>query len=333
MQRASLPVVLLASIAIAQDPPAPIESGPAAQSPIPALKVYSPAGADAGLEFDVAARIGSGPGAVLFVHELTRNVAPLVRGLDLLGDSHAPLGLTTAVVTLAADRSEAERRVEASSRSLRLARPICVSVDGAEGPGAWALNRRATLTLVTMNEGKVVRSVAFTDTGRQDLGKLRELVDEVTGPLPSSPGELRAIALARLPQDEATLRARATQLALELHWRGQRVAEEVEDRARRNSEGMRDAPMRERQAPAAPRKGKAPDDEALRELLRAAIQRDADAARLDEVFAKIRARAGESAELKAQAVAMLELMLGLDYGNDDGKARAKAQLAAWQSGR
>lgn len=339
--RLALCIALAATLPVhatlpAQEPDAPIASGPPAQSPLPALRVYAAAGPDAGLEYDLAAAIGAGPGAVLFVHELTRNVAPLVRALDLIGDSHAPLGLCTAVVLLAEDRNEAERRVELASRSLRLARPIGVSVDGAEGPGAYALNRRATLTLVTAKDGKVVRSVAFTDTGRQDLGKLREWVDEVTGPLPSSPGELRAAALANLPTDQASLRARAAHLALELHWRARRNAEEVEDRARREGEGQPRRGMGEaaREAPGAtPRKGQAPNDETLRELLRAAIQRDADAARLDDVFARIRTRAGESAELKAQGIAMLELMLSLEYGNAAARDRATAQLASWRDGR
>lgn len=337
----------LAVAAIAQDSPPTatqdipsLASGPSTGVDVPPLPVYAPDGPDAGLELDLASVIGSGPGAVLFVHELTRNVAPLVRAMDQIGDTHAPLGLATAVVTLAADRSEAERRVTASSRSLRMARPMFVSVDGAEGPGAWALNRKATLTLVLCDGGKVLRSVGFTDTGRQDLARFHELIETVTGPIPESPGELRALALRRLPQDVATLRARAAHLALELHWRAKRVAEETADRARRDGNAMRpanagDRPM-QRGEPAqtdAPRRGKAPEDEALRNLLRAAIQRDATAERLDEVFTQIEARSKESAELRGQAEAMLELMLSLDYGNDLGKARAKQQLNAWKTRR
>ncbi len=314
----------------------PVTSGPTAGTALPALRVHAPAGPDAGLELDLSTSIGQGPGAVLFVHELTRNVAPLVRGLDQLGDSHALLGLTVGIVVLAEDRNEAERRVDPASRSLRMARPMLISIDGAMGPGAFALDRRASLTLVTCNDGKVVRSTAFTDTGRQDLTRLRELVEEVTGALPATPGELRDAAMRRLPSTESELRARAAHLALELHWRNKRDAEEAEDRSRRDQQqadrprdGMRDAAR----APQPSTAGKAPTDDGLRELLRAAIRRDADAKQLDETFAHIRARAAESDALRQQAVSMLELMLGLDYGTEDAKVRARRQLEEWKKDR
>lgn len=338
MLRASAALPILAVLAPTLAGQEPLSSGPQPGVAVPALPVYAPAGPDAGLELDVAAALGKGPGAVLFVHELTRNVAPLVRGLDRLADSHAPLGLTAAVVMLAADRSEAERRAPAASHSLRMARPMLVSVDGLEGPGAWALNRRATLTLVLVKDGTVQKSVAFTDTGRQDLDRLRALVEEVTGPIPDSPGELRRLALERLPEDLATLRARAAHLALELHWRALRQAEEEGDRARREArQGRTDHPMmRDRPAardaarPDAARRGQAPTDDELRGLLRAAIRRDADAPSLERTFAAIRTRAESSDDLRRQAESMLELMLSLDYGNDDAKARARAQLDAWK---
>ncbi len=344
--RRTLPALLMSSsLLFAQEPATPttpsseLQSGPVAGVPIPALPVYAPAGPDAGREFDLSRVIGTGPGAVLFVHELTRNVAPLVRGLDQFADTHAVLGLTTGVVLVAADRSEAERRVELSSRSLRLARPMLVAVDGQEGPGAYALNRRATLTLVLCNEGRIVRSIALTDTGQQDLPKLRSWLEEVTGLIPETPGALRELALARLPQDLDTLRARAAHLALELHWRARRSAEAEADRVRREGDSARpmarDAARGQDAAPkpAADRRGAAPTDETLRTLLRAAIQKDADAATLDEVFAKIKARAAESQDLLQQATAMLDLMLSLDYGNDLGKARAKAQFESFTKGR
>jgi hypothetical protein len=340
MNRAStLWVLALAPTLSAQEPGTvqELRSGPRPGLPIPALPVYAPDGPDAGLELDLAAVIGQGPAAVLFVHELSRNVAPLVRGLEQLADSHAVLGLTTATVMLAADRGEAERRAPAASRSLRLARPMLVSVDGLEGPGAYALNRRATLTLVLCDRGQIVDSIAFTDTGRQDLPRLRELVERVTGPIPDSAGELRRLALERLPADPATLRARAAHLALELHWRALRSAEEEADRARRGADAAGaparmaargDAAPGDRAVPAT-RRGTAPTDDELRGLLRAAIQKDADAAALDATFAKIRARAAVSPELAREVEQMFELMLGLDYGSEDARRRAQA----WLDGR
>ena len=75
-----------------------------------------------------------------------------------------------------------------------------------------------------------------------------------------------------------------------------------------------------------PRVGKAPADDELRALLRRAIQRAADGAELDAVFAAVDKRVGDDAGLRAQAVEMWKLMLSLDYGTDDAKVRAKAWL-------
>lgn len=344
MLRAIAVAAALITAASAQDQAEPITSGPREGVPLPALPVYAPAGPDAGLELDLAAAIANGPGAVLFVHELTRNVAPLVRGLDRLTDSHAVLGLTSGVVIVAADRSAAERQAAAASHSLRMARPMLVSVDGLEGPGAYALNRRATLTLVLAKDGKVHRSVAFTDTGRQDLERLRALVEEVTGAVPDSPGELREVALARLPDDPDALRARAAHLALELHWRARRIAEEDEARAQREGRQQRGDRMQRDdmqrgdamrgRAPAEDarreRRGAAPQDEQLGQLLRAAIQRDATSEAVERAFRAMAERAKASPELKQQTISMLELMLSLDYGTDAAKAKANELLRTLQ---
>ncbi|MFY9344730.1 MAG: hypothetical protein WAT39_19720, partial [Planctomycetota bacterium] len=309
----------------AQDPPAPeLLSGPAAGMPLPACPVYAPSGPFAGSEFDAAARIGKGPGVLLFVHELTRNTGPMVGGLDRLAVQFAWTGLQTHTIRIAADRTEAEAAVKRSSDAMLLQRPILVSTDGVEGPGGYALNRKATLTLVLCKDGAVVRSLAFTDTGRADLPKLRALVEEVTGPVPADAAALRAAMAARLPRDPEQLRALAIELGLLLH------GVDAAQATRQERQGARDARMqpageqRPGAAPAKPREGKAPDDEELRALLRRAIQKGADAAELDAVFAAVDARAGTDTGLRAQVADMWRLMLSLGYGNDDATANTFA---------
>jgi hypothetical protein len=313
---------LVLSPARAQDPPA-LDSGPAAGSTVPACVAFAPSGPFAGKELDVAAQIGTAPAAILFVHELTRNTGPVIGGLDRLGVQLAWTGLQVHAVRLAADRTEAELGSKRSSDAMALHRPLLVSVDGVEGPGAYALNRRATLTLVLCKDGKVVRSVAFTDTGRGDLGRLRTLVEEVTGPVPADPAQLRQVMLSRLGNDPEALRAMVVELTLLT----QKLERAETNRMQRPAARDGDAAGQAKPDPARPREGKAPEDEELRALLRRSIQRAADAAELDTVFAAIDTRVGTDAGLRSQAVEMFRLMISLEYGTDDARARAKAFVA------
>jgi hypothetical protein len=191
-------------------------SGPEAGRPVTPIRVYAPAGPRAGTEFDVAEAIGAAPGAILFVHEISRNTAPVIGGLDALALEAGLLGFRAFTVALAGDRTAAETQLRNSSAALRLVNPMLLSLAGAEGPGNYALNRKCTLTLVLVKDGKVHRSVPFTDTGRQDLPRIRELIQEVTGPIPADEAGLRAAAGASLPDDVAALKERVVSLTLAL---------------------------------------------------------------------------------------------------------------------
>jgi hypothetical protein len=319
-----------ASLARAQEPqPAELVSGPGPGTPLPACPVYAPSGPLAGTEFDAASRLKHGPGVLLFVHDLSRNTAPMITGLDRLAVQLAWTGLETFTIRVAADRNEAEAAVKRSSDALSMYRPIVISPDGIDGPGGYALHRKATLTLVVAKDGVVVRSVAFTDTGRADLGRLRALVEEATGAIPTDPKALRALIEERLTRDPEQLRT----LAIELTMLLQRVEQMNEARSQKNRTDMRPdakaapAPAgAPNVATAKPREGNPPADQELRALMRRAIQLAADAAELDAVYAAVDARVGTDAGLRTQAVDMFKLQLSLDYGNDDSKQRAKAYV-------
>jgi hypothetical protein len=198
-----------------------IVSGPAAGTGLTPVRAYAPLGPYAGREFDAAAEIGNRPGALLFLHEMTRNTYHVIRGLDELAAEHAFTGFRSFTLRLADDRTSAERAITLRNGrdtgghrfsvvgkfgALHLRNPIALSLDGLDGPGNYALNRKAALTLVIVRDGKVALSAAFTDTGAKDLPTIRKMVEDAIGPLPPDDASAKEWIATRLPQEPGELR-------------------------------------------------------------------------------------------------------------------------------
>ena len=225
-------------------------SGPVVGAALGKALVYAPTGPRAGQEYDASTALGDGPAALLFVHEVTRNTAPMIGGFDKLALEFQALGLRTVAIRLAADRSEAEAATKRQSDALAMHYPMVVSVDGGEGPGDYALNRRCTLTLVLAKGGKVVRSVAYTDTGRQDLPKLRACFEEIAGALPDDEAALRKKLAQALPADVNVLKELVTELLVEVR----RAAKERERAMNAPASRPMRAPESRKREDAAPRR-------------------------------------------------------------------------------
>lgn len=330
-----------------------LKTGPSAGTKLTPVKAYGVGGPHpgpyTGREFDVAREIGDGPGAILFMHELTRNILPVVRGLDQFGSEYSLKGFKTFTLMLSPDRTAAESRLKAVNGSLKLRNPVVLSLDGAEGPGNYALNRKATLSLVLVDGGKVVRTHAYTDVNAEDEGILRGWVEEMVGSIPENLGDYREMAKANLPKEAGELRSLAVEQAVEIRRLQAQVARLKEQQGGRY--GMRQDPrnMRRGEQPkmrrdgaareggsqrpdgrrgegagrggeremkkdggsdAKPqRQGRPPEDPELNSLLRSFIRQTNDDSRADEVFGQIQARAKESDELRVEAVEMFRLML------------------------
>lgn len=201
---------LLGAAALFAQEPAPEEealtSGPAVGTKLTPVKSFATNGALAGQEFDAAAQLGKSPSALLFIHELTRNTAPVLRGLDSLTSEFSVLGFKSQTLMLSGDRTAAEAQLKRVNGSLRLANPIALSIDGAEGPGNYALNRKAALTLVFARDGVVTSTMALTDTGPNDVPVIRKAIVGMCGELPADPAELRKVITASLPDDPKVLK-------------------------------------------------------------------------------------------------------------------------------
>ncbi|MBC8245447.1 MAG: hypothetical protein H8E20_13740 [Verrucomicrobia bacterium] len=317
-------------------------SGPSAGTPLAPVMSYALHGPHKGQEFDAAKSLGQGPGALLFIHELSRNIIPVLRGLDDLTSEYSVLGFHSHTLLLHDDRTSAENRLKAVNGSLKLAHPIILSLDGLEGPGDYALNRRAALTLVLAKGGQVTRSIALTDTGQHNLPELREWVEAVAGKIPGDPDELRKMIAVNLPKSRDAVRELAVEQGVQLQRLRARLARlesgqmNMRMQQRRPQRMKRDAPDPARRPaadrapakPAAKREGAPPDDAELQSNLRAFIRKTNSEERNDEVFAEITDRAAESAELTRQAREMFRLVLSLKdrYGTPHAHALAEGFL-------
>ena len=253
--------------------------------------------------FDVASRkdLEIGPGAPLllvFIHELSRPAAALMRALDETGQVKRVRGLRTHFVSLAQDRDGAERHLPQVVKSLNLRCPLGISVDGPEGPGAYGLNREVALTILVAKEGRVAANFAIVQPNETDAPRIREAVEAVL--------RVPAAAPEGTPDE---LKAEILKLREELL----RLKEEVETLKLRQEK------------PPAPAMRKPAEDERLVNQCRRLIQRAATEADLDAAVKDIEAYIEGKDELRKQYVDILDRVLGLEYGNDLGKAVMKKQ--------
>jgi hypothetical protein len=341
----ALATLALASVPIAAQEPdrdQELRSGPTTGTALTKVQVYAPIGPHKGREFDAAAELGKRPGAFLFVKELTRETAPIIRTLDDLGSKHAIHGFQSFTVLMSGDRTAAEETVSRTSNALTMRNPMVVSLDGAEGPGNYALNRKCTVTLVLCKNGLVTSSLAFTDTGHKDIPTIEQAVAAISGKVPTTPAEWQAA----LPDDPTRLKELIAQLWLDRDRQDrqiQRLTDRVKQLGQRNRGGMGGDNRRMRpgqgqgqrprgaggrgDAQRRPMAGKKPDDPQLEALIRRLIRQDNKTADLDAIFADIDKRVGQDAGLQQQILAGLELVGSLEYGTDEARERAKAYRA------
>ncbi len=321
-----------------------LTSGPAKDTPLGKLSCYAHSGPHAGKEFDVAETVGSAPAAILFIHDLSRNTAPVIRELDRLGEEHGLLGFKSYSVMLNNDRTEGENMLKRVNGSLKLHQPIVLSLDGLDGPGDYALNRRCTLTLILAKKGKIHDSIALTDTGPGDFPKLKTWVESVAGKVPEDEAELKKLLASNLPEDAESLKDLAVNQKLLIRKLRQDLVKARQQRGGRamNRRGMQERQRRNEQAkdangessnqegdkPPRKREGKPPEDPELNSLLRSFIRKTNDNERADEVFASIKTRAEESDELKTETVEMFRLMLSFRdrYGTEYAQGLAESFL-------
>src|SRR5215471_10555860 len=141
----------LASVARAEDP----VSGPQVGEKLTSFKVRGVFDPDAGKDLDFVAMAKEKPIVLVFVHDVNRQSISMVRVLTAYTKSRAKDGVTTGVVWLSDDATEAENTIKKIKHALTEGVPVGVSPDGREGPGKYGLNRKVTLTILVGNKDKV----------------------------------------------------------------------------------------------------------------------------------------------------------------------------------
>ncbi len=176
-------LLALAGPAVAEDK---IFSGPQPGEKLAPFKVRGVLDPDAGKDLDFVATAKGKPVVLVFVHDLNRQSIGMVRTLTAYTKTRAKDGLTTGIVWLGDDVSEAESTIKRIKHALTEGVPIGVSPDGREGPGSYGLNRKVMLTILVGNQDKVTANFALVQPSLQaDLPKILDaVVKEVGGKAP-----------------------------------------------------------------------------------------------------------------------------------------------------
>jgi hypothetical protein len=188
LPRALLSVIaVLASVSFALQADAQdkkVFSGPQVGEKLPSLKVHGVFGDEAGKEFDFVKLADGKPTVIVFMHKLTRPSFAVTRTLLNYAGKRKPGELFGGMVLLTADVTAAEKRLKAIQKYFTAAKNtrVAISPDGAEGPGAYGLNRNMTLTILVASKGKVTANFPLVQPSVQaDVLKVAKEIVKLTG--------------------------------------------------------------------------------------------------------------------------------------------------------
>lgn len=347
-----LPLLLSAATTHAADEP--VFSGPQAGEKLTPFKVLIATGARMGQETDLVGEFAGAPTILVFVHEITRPGAALMRPLDAFQQKRAADGLKLGFVFLAKDRTEMEKRLPLVANSLRLAAPFTLSLDGAEGPGNYGLNRNVQVTALVAKGNVVTASFALVQPNETDAPKiLAAVVKLIGGAVPrlselGTPGMPRAAgrdaapprvaapdaaARAERPAAEEIATLRRDLAALQSQYEALLPA--LNDLRRQVAELRKEPPPPALQprAPAAdrpPLPGAKPQDPALEAYLRRLIRPDASAEEIDRVAKELVAYVGDSKDRQKQSYDGFVLVLHLKYGTPYAQQVMRGLQERWR---
>lgn len=162
-------------------------SGPQPGERLPNLSLQVVLGPQSGRELDIVAHTGDKPLLLIFVHEVNRPSVGMARLLADYAGGRAKDGMHCCVIFLSDEPAETEAWMKRAAGALPKQVPLGISSDGREGPGAYGLNRKVTMTILLADKGKVAANFALVQPSIQaDAPQvLQAIVDVVGGKAPT----------------------------------------------------------------------------------------------------------------------------------------------------
>jgi len=261
-------------------------SGPQIGEKITPFKVVDVIGENKGKEWEVIDRMKGKPVTIVFMHGIERSMVQFLLAIDEYGQTKKDV-LNTAIVVLSNDRVESEKRLPLVIQSLRLRSATALSVDGAEGPGNYGLNKECLLTIVVAKENKVTANFALVQPGIADAPAVIAAMAKACGD--ESPPTAQALLAKRgggrdMARGGATTRPATTQ------------------------------PSGAGAKPQLP--GAAPTDAKLLALLRSFIQKGNDDATVDKMVKEVQQYVKGNPDLTRQAIDGWVRVIYLKYGTE-----------------
>jgi len=155
-------------------------SGPQVGEKTTPFKVMEVTGPNHGKERDPITENAGAPRALVFISAIERSIVPLLRVVDQYGAERTNL-LKTELVFLFGDRVAGEERCKAVASSVKLRSRVGLSLDGAEGPGNYGLNKECMMTILAAKDNKVTANFALVQPGIADAPKVIAALAKVCG--------------------------------------------------------------------------------------------------------------------------------------------------------
>ena len=154
------------SMLLAQDEVQQVFSGPQPGESMEAFDVQYAFGDAAGMTMQPLKEAGDKPTLLIFNHKLTRPAIGLTRVLTKFAEQHSE-SLYTNMIFLTDDVTATQQRLTAARRALPSKTHVTIAPQGIEGPGAYGLNRKVTLTIVFGDDQKVIFNSALIEPSVQ----------------------------------------------------------------------------------------------------------------------------------------------------------------------
>jgi len=154
------------SMLLAQDEVQQVFSGPQPGESMEAFDVQYAFGVTAGSTMEPLKEAGDKPTLLIFVHQFTRPSHALTRVLIKFAEQHQKT-LYTNMIFLTADVTAMQQRLTRARQALPTKTHVTIAPQGIEGPGAYGLNRKVTLTILFGDEQKVISNTALIEPSVQ----------------------------------------------------------------------------------------------------------------------------------------------------------------------